>query len=130
MFGASLRAHLIADVIGSLLIKKSRTPIRLLCCDLPEATAMESHGDFILGLVDHPDTDGNSDIIGRGWEPVTLGGSELRVPIDRITEAKDLCGKLSQLSDAMEPFDRIREAINEAQAQIARAHSGNLPSAA
>jgi len=37
---------------------------------------------------------------------------------------------LIDLPDATEPFDRIRDAIKEAQSQIARAQSSRLPPAA
>ena len=51
LFGPTLRDHLVGEIIGPLLVKKCRTPIQLLCCDLPEALRIESSMDCPVALV-------------------------------------------------------------------------------
>ena len=51
-------------------------------------------------------------------------GSTLRVPMEQADNVRAITSNLSDhLPDAIEPFERIREAIKEAQSQIARAQT-------
>lgn len=126
LFGPTLRDHLIGDVIGSLLVKKVRTPISLLCCDQPEALKIEAVVGFPVGLVvEAAETEegpiGDETIVG--FTSVPLVGSTLRVPMEKREAVHTITSTLCDLPDAIEPFDRIREAIKEAQSQIARAQT-------
>ncbi|TWT87815.1 hypothetical protein [Neorhodopirellula pilleata] len=56
-----------------------------------------------------------------GYESLSLGSATLLVAMERLVEAQEAIGKLNELVDAMEPFERITEAIREAQSQMARA---------
>ncbi|TWU60768.1 hypothetical protein Poly51_10490 [Rubripirellula tenax] len=124
LFGPTLRDHLIGEIIGPLLVKKCRTPIGLLCVDQPEALVISQSVSFPIGIVveaaeleEGPITDDT--LIGSG--EVTLAGSRLRVPMEQVEAVAAMAKRLVDLPDAIEPFDRIREAIKEAQSQIARA---------
>lgn len=126
LFGPTLRDHLIGEIIGPLLVKKVRTPISLLCCDQPEALTIESTVKVPVALVaeaaeceEGPITDETM----VGSVSVPLVGSTLRVAMERADEVRLVAEKLADLPDATEPFDRIREAIKEAQSQIARAQT-------
>jgi hypothetical protein len=126
LFGPTLRSHLIGEVIGPLLINKCRTPILLLCCDQPEALNMETSAGFPMALVDQaaeqeegPITDDTM----MGFVAVPLAGSTLRVVKEKADQVRAVTSQLAGLPDATEPFERIREAIKEAQSQIARAHT-------
>ncbi|MDA8743992.1 hypothetical protein N9N28_05095 [Rubripirellula amarantea] len=124
LFGPTLRDHLIGDVIGPLLIKKSRTPISMLCCDLPEALAIGQTTQFPIALVvaaAEPTEGPIDDDTLIGSDIVMLADSELRVPMEQVEAARAIALKMVDLPDAVEPFERIREAIKEAQAQISRA---------
>lgn len=124
LFGSTLRDHLIGEVIGPLLIKKCRAPISLLCCDQPEALQLAADSGFPIGLVveaaeqDEGPIDADT-LIGSGV--VSLAGATLRVPMEQVERVQQIAAKLNDLPDAVEPFERIREAIKEAQSQIARA---------
>jgi hypothetical protein len=61
---------------------------------------------------------------------VNLAGSTLRVALEQAERVQQLAAALIDLPDATEPFERIREAIKEAQSQIARAQSSRVASAA
>jgi hypothetical protein len=50
-----------------------------------------------------------------------LAESHLLVGIEKEAQVRQLADKLVDLPDAEEPFERIREAIQEAHSQIARA---------
>lgn len=126
LYGPTLRDHLIGEVIGPLLVKKCRTPISLLCCDQPEALSLETQSSVPIALVaeaaeseEGPITDETL----RNSCTVTLAGATLRVPIENADRVKSLIKQYGDLPDAVEPFERIREAIKEAHSQIARAQA-------
>ena len=123
LFGPTLRDHLIGDVIGPLLVEKCRTPIQLLCCDQPESLRIAGLVSFPVALVDEaaeceegPITDESL----AGWVTVPLAGSKLRVAMECADDVREIASALGDLPDAVEPFERIREAIQEAHSQIAR----------
>ena len=129
LFGPTLRDHLIGEVIGSLLVKKVRTPISLLCCDQPEALQIEAAVGFPVALVVEAAENEEgpiSDETMAGFTSVPLVGSTLRVAMEQADQVRAITSKLSDLPDAIEPFERIREAIKEAQSQIARAQTASL----
>lgn len=133
LFGLTLRDHLIGEVIGPLLVRKCRTPIALLCCDQPEALKIETRTKCPVALVEEAalsDEGPMDDESLLGSTCVNLAGSTLRVAVEQADQVQKLAAGLIDLPDATEPFDRIREAIKEAQSQIARAQSSRLPPAA
>ena len=124
LYGPTLRDHLIGDVIGSLLISRCRTPISLLCCDQPEALQLGTIASYPVVLVvqgaeveEGPITD---DML-IGSEAVELAGATLRVPLEHVSAVQGIAARFVDLPDGVEPLERIREAIKEAQSQIARA---------
>lgn len=126
LFGPTLRDHLIGEVIGPLLIKKCRLPISMLCCDQPESLQLESHIKFPMALVvaaaeEHEGPISPDALVG--YTTIELAGSDLQVPIERAEDVRQIASKLADLPDAVEPFERIREAIKEAQSQIARSQA-------
>lgn len=124
LFGSTLRQHLISEVIGPMLLKKCRTPISLLCCDQAESLRVESTTPAPVVLVSEAAEEDEGPISGEmmvGTEAVELAGSTLRVQIEQAELVRSLVEQFGDLPDAVEPFERIREAIREAQSQIARA---------
>ncbi len=132
LFGPTLRDHLIGEVIGPLLVNKCRTPIGLLCCDQPEALKIEASVRFPIALVDEAaegDEGPISDDTLIGSATVSLAGATLRVAMEQVDQVREIINKLTDLPDAVEPFERIREAIKEAQSQIALAQSARAQTA-
>lgn len=126
LFGPTLRDHLIGEVIGPLLVNACRTPIRLLCCDQPEALKIEASVSFPVALVDEAAEDEEGPITDDtliGYAAVPLAGSTLRVALEQVDQVREITRMLTDLPDAVEPFERIREAIKEAQSQIAVAQT-------
>jgi hypothetical protein len=133
LFGVSLREHLIGEVIGPLLVKKCRTPISMLCCDQPESLAMDVGNDYPIALVvDAAEQEegpiSNDTLTGCG--DIMLAGTQLLVPMEQVEQANVVADQMKDLADASEPFERIREAIKEAQSQIARSQQANQQAAA
>ncbi|MEM9646060.1 MAG: hypothetical protein AAF989_13815 [Planctomycetota bacterium] len=124
LFGPTMRAHLIGDVIANVLLKSSRTPISMMCCQQAEALAMESLVDYPVCLVRSAAEDDEGPITRdmlSGSTAIDLAGSTLMVGMEKQSEAENICRSLVNLPDAVEPFDRIRDAISEAHSQLARA---------
>lgn len=124
LFGPTLRDHLIGEVIGPLLVKKCRHRIQLLCCDQPEALRMKTSADCPIVLVDQAARSEEGPISDDSLAesaPITLAGATLRTPMGDYDRVEATVARLLDLPDAVEPFERIREAIKEAQSQIARA---------
>ncbi len=137
LFGTTLRQHLISEVIGPTLLQKCRTPISLLCCDQTEAATLQENlptrpnasgqmvGDAtIIAIVQDDEDEAMKRAIRQslaGHVRVTLGNASLWVAGERIEAAEQNASRLSDVIDTFEPFERITEAIREAQSQMARA---------
>lgn len=124
LYGATLRSHLISEVIGKLLLEKVRTPLSLVCCDQVEALRLDVFCTAPVALVTEAaenDEGPITDDMLSGYSSVSFTGGTMRVAVERVDEVQSLADKFSDLPDVVEPFERIREAIREAQSQIARA---------
>jgi exonuclease VII small subunit len=124
LFGPTLRDHLIGDVIGPLLVEKCRAPISMLCCDQPEALRLEESVPFPVVLVDEAAEESEGPIADdslSGSVTTELAGSIIRFRIEHTDIVKKIASNLGDFPDAVEPFERIREAIKEAHSQLARA---------
>lgn len=137
LFGTTLHQHLISEVIGPTLLQKCRTPISLLCCAQVEAVSLQENlptRPDASGRVTGPPTivaflpdnqDESSDPAKRralaGHQRFTLGSASLWVAGEYLDAAERTATMLSDIIDAWEPFERISEAIREAQSQMARA---------
>ena len=167
LFGATLREHLITEVIGKLLVDKCRNPISLLCCDLHEGIALSEFCSFPVIYLDESDQEHDeifeqysrarssqrrtsdsastkpTSILERlraeQKEPaeismlsrkLELSGASVRVSMADCERVQTIISGLSDLPDGAEPFERIREAIREAQSQISPATQTRSPNAA
>ncbi|TWT81097.1 hypothetical protein CA13_25440 [Planctomycetes bacterium CA13] len=124
LFGTTLRDHLIGEVIGPILIKKCRTPLSMVCCDQAESLSLSASGGVPVALVGEAAENDEGPITNDmlvGASRVKLAGATLHVPIEHTETVEGIAGRFVDLVDAVEPFERIREAIKEAQSQISRA---------
>ena len=123
LFGPTLRAHLVSQVIGKLLIAKCRTPLSLLCCDQIEGLAVESLTRAPVALIREATEADQGPISGDMLEStdcVEVAGASFLVQIERREDVERMASCYVDLPDAVEPFERIREAIKEAHSQLAR----------
>ncbi len=123
LYGPTLQAHLIGEVMGPLLVRKCRTPLSLLCCDQPESLVLEAFLDTPVALVSEAAEPAEGPIPAdalSGFTNVQFVGAKLFVAMENAARVNELANSFADLPDAVEPFGRIREAIKEAQSQIAR----------
>ncbi|TWU02704.1 hypothetical protein [Stieleria varia] len=123
LYGPTLRQHLIGDVIGKLLVTRSKTPIGLLCCDQPEALVLGTMIDRPVVLVCDAAEENEGPITEdmlAGAGVVEVAGARFRVPLESTEMVQQMASDYDDLPDAVEPFERIREAIGEAHSQLAR----------
>lgn len=123
LYGPTLRGHLIGETIGPVLLRRSRLQPMLVCCDQPEALVLGPHSQAPVGLVADA-AEGEVALQSAeampGWISLPLAGSHVRVPMAQEEAARAAIDQLTDLPDLLEPFMRIREAIREAQQQVAR----------
>ena len=168
LFGATLREHIISEVIGKLLIDKCRHSISMLCCDLHEAVALSKTCSFPIIYLDEsnqredlvferyskPTSKGQfkpkTSVTSKTLNPLyahlnsaelspespaprsrtlELSGATIRSSGSDFERVRAIIAGLNDLPDGAEPFERIREAIKEAQSQISRT-SGARPASA
>jgi hypothetical protein len=130
LFGLTLKSHLIGEVIGKLLIAKCRTPVAVFACDQAEALSIESFTEAPVALVREAAEDDEGPITDdmlSEFETVSLAGASFAVPMERRDELQAMAEFFTDLPDAVEPFERIREAIKEAHSQLARQHPEARP---
>lgn len=125
LFGATLRAHLIGERIGSVLIKQSRVRPLLVCGDQPEVLRLAEHVDVPLALVGRAAAvAGGTGSLDTHVPTITAEHDKhvLRIEARFATRVREALQQMADLPDFDEPFTRIREAIREAQqGAVARA---------
>ena len=123
LYGPSLRDHLIAEVIAPALVGRVRTKMSLVAVDQPESLRIEAGEDIPVVLVaDAAEADEgpiDPDML-VGWPSTDFSGATIRYPAQAAERMDELVPQFTDLPDGAEPFERIREAIAEAHAQIAR----------
>ncbi len=124
LYGPTLREHLIGEVIAPVLLKKCRTPLAMICCDQPEAFRVRSWDGVPVVLAVEAAEEEEGPITGDmvpGAETVSFAQGHVSVESARRGAVEQLAERFQDFPDLTEPFDRIREAIHEAQVQLARA---------
>lgn len=122
LYGSTLREYLIGELIGPQLMQACRAPISLLCCDQPEAFPLGQLASFPVVMVDQKDVPAPGSIAAdllAGSVSATLVGAEIRCAAGRLDSVRQIAAELAHFPDVTEPFERIREAIREAQSQLA-----------
>ena len=112
LYGATLRAFLIGELIGGALLKQSKVRPMMVCGDQAEALRLADHTDLAVALVADEVDPGELHI-----PTIRAEGSEHAIRIEarfatRVRQTLEQCGGVA---DMHEPFLRIREAIREAQ---------------
>ncbi|QDS94189.1 hypothetical protein FF011L_29670 [Roseimaritima multifibrata] len=124
LFGPTLREHIIGEAIGCALLPKARVQPILICCDQPEGLHLDVHLPAPIGLVSDAACSEEGPITADdlpGYEALSIAGSEIWVAMERAEAMRAIVDRFADLPDLIEPFGRIREAIQEAQQQVARA---------
>jgi hypothetical protein len=116
LYGPTLAPYLYGEQIGQALLGKASQKPCLILTDCPAALALQPWTTIPVALVEAQGNQTADSAVHR--DDVTWGGfrvrparpadEELRAMVERLTEA-GVCW------DLLEPFGRIREAIEEAQ---------------
>ena len=131
LYGPTLRPYLYGEQIGQALLAKGAIQPQVVCVDRPEALAARAFAAMPLALLlpDDADTAPSGDVAGPalridaphgGVSLVTFQGGRRRLAVSREHPAdealvRERLSHLAEHFDLREPFDRIREAIEEAQ---------------
>lgn len=119
LYGSTLRSYVLGEMIGPVLVKKAQLPVLAVLTDLEEMLSLGLIWQGVLAWVGEENT---SDVVHPSAEAdspvVELGGYRLAGSCTCCWKPEDLREGLSTLVsyvDLTEPFERIREAIQEAQ---------------
>jgi len=136
LYGSTLRSYVLGELIGPVLVEKAQLPVLAVLTDLEEMLSLglvwpgvmawvgsETSGNdgVDLGAQSPPTEAASSSRSGPEPEPgpvLDLGGYCLAGSSTCCWGAEELRGTLATLVsyvDLAEPFERIREAIQEAQ---------------
>ncbi len=135
LYGPTLAPYLYGEQIGNALVSKSAVTPQAICCDLRPVLAVRPFTTAPVALVVAPDgPEAGGDAAGAGaatglrfdaghvelagMHVFTVGANRLAVDAPRTDDAAELASRLAgpfAEMDLSEPFNRIRDAIGEAQ---------------
>jgi len=132
LYGPTLESFLYGEQIGQAVLQKANTEPFFVCTDRRAALAVREHVSLPVALVlsgetQEPDHDGPFHRIDTAHGGVTglvtfqLGRNRLALPgrcEDDRRVISEGAAELAESFDLSEPFDRIREAIEEAQKAV------------
>lgn len=122
LYGASLRPYLLGELIGQTLVSKAQVPVQAVLTDLAEMrslTGVCAEAVAWLRHVENPTPEGPCDADAHpAAAELALGNYRLSGAASSSWQPDWLRETLAPLTahlDLAEPFERIREAIREAQ---------------
>lgn len=134
LYGPTLEPYLYGEQIGQALLAKTKLQPLVVCTDREPVLAVRSFTDAPVALVLPPDaavsTDQAQGSAGKVWRvdaphkacgpmlTFQLGRNRLAVPETAAADQRTILDRLTKVAseaDLAEPFERIREAIEEAR---------------
>jgi hypothetical protein len=130
LFGPTLESYLYGEQIGQTLLSKSSIEPLVVCTDVELVLSVRDYVSLpvalVLGSEDKPD--GVTNLPTSTWRVdgpqragmhlnhFALGRNRLAVAVERDADRPTIAGRLESLEsfDLSEPFERIREAVEEA----------------
>lgn len=116
LYGPTLRPFLVGEQIGQTLVRKSALAPTAVCVDTAEALELRNHVELPVMLVYGEESAATSR--GTGLTEARAGRNRLAVSARHAGDlgcVERFAAALPEAFDLAEPFDRIREAIAEAQ---------------
>jgi hypothetical protein len=137
LFGPTLDSYLCGEQIGQTLVTKSSLPLLALCTDVERALCVRDYVSLPVALVLHresPPSEGANFVhapatsqantwrvdaphrAGPHLAQSDVGRNRLAVPPHRDADRQALVERLESVAglDLVEPFERIRQAVEEA----------------
>jgi hypothetical protein len=124
LYGPTLKPLLYGEQIGATLIGKPSQPPLVVIVDRPEILAARAYVQTPMALVVGGTGDEAVATAAGHWQDFSVGQNRLRVALQQPADQELIVSRLAPLGglfDFIEPFDRIREAIEEAQRTGAKA---------
>jgi hypothetical protein len=122
LYGRTLQAYVLSDLIGQTLLGKSQLPVQAVLTDQQAMLGLTLLREEIIVCVesnDSADQNFEESILEEPTKPqFDLNGYRLFGTPTCIWQPTEIAATLQNLSsrvDLVEPFERIREAIREAQ---------------
>jgi hypothetical protein len=113
LYGPTLASYLYGELLAPALVAKSTHAPLAVLTDVEMVLASRAHVEPPLALV----TRGN-DPLPLVWLTFEVGGNTLAVPAKNAADRDRIVERLAAIDDLFElaePFERIRQAIDEAQ---------------
>ncbi len=118
LYGATLRPYVLGEIIGQTLIAKARLAVQAVVTDMEEMLSVALFREELVAYLTPGEMEANQ-------QPTEFCESELTLGSYRLTGASSCAWQPEQLAkmltplcahvDLSEPFERIRDAIREAQ---------------
>ena len=121
LYGPTLRPYLYGDQIGQTLIAKAKNDVSLICTDLAACLAAREFSERPMVLVCAADSQAAVSLDFQFGARFALGKNEVATAARFASDdqaVRELCGQLTAGIDLLEPFARIREALEEAQKSV------------
>lgn len=118
LYGPTLRPYLYGEQIGQTLIAKAKNEVALICTDHPACLAAREFSERPVLLLLSESIDISGAAVGVRFE---LGRNQAAVSAQFTSDeeqAHAVYGQLHDGVDLLEPFARIREALEEAQKSV------------
>lgn len=117
LYGATLRSYLLSDLIGQALLAKSQLHVQAVLTDQPDMLGVTLVRDEFVVCVENEDCDAPPTAAPevpsfRLGKYRLFGSSTCTWQAERLSES---VAALASHVDLQEPFERVREAIREAQ---------------
>ena len=116
LYGPTLRPFLHGEQIGRTLLEKARKPVAAVLVDQRDTLALSEHVDTPVLLLTGDDSGGGAH--HEGLVDLAVGDQCLRIEPDCANDAHTIAEQLAVWArrvDLHEPFERIRQAIEEAR---------------
>ncbi len=111
LYGATLRSHLIGELIGQALMKQTRVRPHIVFADQVEALRLADQIEFPIAMIG-----GDSTKLSQLMSvPLQTACHAIRAEARFVGRIQKILESFSELPDFEEPFLRIKEAIREAQ---------------
>jgi hypothetical protein len=131
LFGPTLQSYLYGEQIGQTLLSKSSLELLAVCTDVELALSVRDYVALPVALVLAPEEDparppaaaptptwrvDEAHRAGSHLNPFAVGRNRLAVAHNRDADRDSIAQRLESLTgfDLSEPFERIREAVEEA----------------
>jgi hypothetical protein len=117
LYGPTLRPYLFGEQIGQTLISKAKNEVALVCTDLAACLAARELIERPMLLIQAADQTTDYELGAR----FTLGKNEVATAAKFASDeelARSAHVHLGDAIDLLEPFVRIREALEEAQKSV------------